>query len=205
MRVLIIILFIFSSVNSGENDLLLLPINSETRQNIGEMKLTQIGQFSKLRKERTSVPAHYHTGIDIKRPKENYEMEPIFPITKGLVVSKRDDGPFAQIIIEHRKSNILFWTVYEHIAGIQVEVGNEVNPYMPIARFMNKQELNRYGWQFDHFHFEVLKIKPIELFPDSEHLDRFYGSYTLICYSISDLEKYFYNPISFFEKYLRDD
>lgn len=25
---------------------------------------------------------------------------------------------------------------------------------------MNTQELNTYGWQFDHVHFEILKIKP---------------------------------------------
>ena len=199
---LLLIPIILSSAFEPEYN---VPVNTTNRKSINTIKLTDIGEFGLMRKERPGVPAHYHTGIDIKRLGENYEMEPIFPISKGLVISKRDDGPFAQLIIEHRRSDITFWTVYEHLAGIQVEVGYEVTPYVPIARFMNEQELNSYGWQFDHFHFEILKIKPIELLPDSEHPDRFYGSYTLICYSTSDLEKYFYNPIHFFKKYLRDN
>lgn len=195
--------FLFSILTSNinSNDIILLPINSYTRKSTSEIKLTEIGQFGVIRKARSAVPVHYHTGIDIKRPWPNYDNEPIFPIAKGYVISKRDDGPFAQLIIEHHTNNYTFWSVYEHIAGIQVKVGDEIDPNLPIGRFMNEGELNRYGWQFDHLHFEILKIKPIKLTFNSNNPERFYGSYTLICYSYQDLNKYFYNPIIFFDQY----
>lgn len=185
----------FLSIN-----LCLLPINSANRSNIATIKLTDIGQFGVLRKAREGVPAHYHTGIDIKRPGSNFHNEPIFPITEGTVISKRTDGPYAQIIVEHSTSELIFWSLYEHVAGISVEVGQLVSPHRPMARFMNKDELNRYGWQFNHFHLEILKIKPIPLEPDAKHPDRFYGSYSLVCYTSQDLKKYYYNPFEFLSK-----
>ena len=143
-----------------------VPINTPNRKSIEFIELTNIGQFGLLRKERPGIPAHYHTGIDIKRPKNNYQDEPIFPISEGMVISKRQDGPYAQLILEHG-NELKFWTVYEHIAGIKVNLFDKVNAKTPIARFMNKNELNKYGWQFDHFHFEVLKVKPIQLKRDN--------------------------------------
>ncbi len=118
-----------------------------------------------------------------------------------MVISKRDDGPFAQLIIEHYINGDAFWTVYEHIAGIEVNVHDMVDAEIPIARFMNKEELNNYGWQFDHFHLEILKIPPARLNPPPSTPDRHFNSHTLICYTEEELHNYFYNPIEFFEKY----
>jgi murein DD-endopeptidase MepM/ murein hydrolase activator NlpD len=190
---LLIIIFLFGS---GRKTDLYLPIRSSDRQSVKSLSLTHIGQFGLLRKERTGVSAHYHTGIDIKRPSNNYDDEPIFSIYNGIVISIRKDGPYAQLIIEHL-SNPKFWTVYEHVAGITVSLNENVNPDSPIARFMNKQELNKYGWQFDHFHFEILKIKPIELKYDPSKPERRYASYTLNCLTLAELYKYFYEPIKF--------
>jgi hypothetical protein len=64
---------------------------------------------------------------------------------------------------------------------------------------MNRDELNRFGWQFDHLHIEILKVKPQKLQPTPLHPDRYYSSYSLICYTPDDLEKYFYDPLKFFE------
>jgi hypothetical protein len=99
-----------------------------------------------LRKARPGIASHLHTGIDIERPHSNYE--PIFPIAKGVVISKRDDGAFAQLIIEHSVKGKKVWTVYEHIAGIVPKLNDVVDPMNPIARFMTREELNRFGWQF---------------------------------------------------------
>lgn len=185
-------LAIFISIN-----LCLLPINSANRTSISTIQLTDIGQFGVIRKAREGIPAHYHTGIDIKRPGNNFHNEPIFPISEGIVISKRTDGPYAQIIVEHSSSEVKFWSLYEHVAGISVEVGEHVSPHKPIARFMNKDELNKYGWQFNHFHLEILKLKPILLEPDSNHPNRHYGSYSLVCFTSQDLNKYYYNPLEF--------
>lgn len=180
---------------------LFVPIDCYDRQSINEVRLTEIGRFGMLRKERPGVPAHYHSGIDIKRPSTNYQNEPIFPIAEGRVISKRTNGPYAQLIIEHRTNGLVFWSLYEHIAGIRVRVNDMVSPHIPIARFMNRAELDRYGWQFDHLHFEVLKIKPLPLAPDAKHPDRFFGSYSLVCYLPNELNACYFNPLLFIEEY----
>ncbi len=166
-----------------------LPIKS------AKIQLTQIGDFGIQRKARATIPAHLHTGIDIMRPSDNYESEPILAIAEGLVISIRNDGPYAQIIIEQHHNDYVFWTVYEHIADIQVDLYDEVKPKQQIARFFNRDELNKHGWQFDHFHFEVLKVAPQKLKPSYIHPKRYFNSYTLQCYSKRGLDKYFYNPL----------
>ncbi len=181
-------------------NLCLLPINSTNRSNISTIRLTDIGQFGVMRKAREGIPAHYHTGIDIKRPGSNFHNEPIFPIAEGTVISKRTDGPYAQIIVEHSTSELIFWSLYEHVAGINVEVGQLVSPHRPMARFMSKEELDKYGWQFNHFHLEILKVNPIPLDPDSKHPDRFFGSYSIACFTPQDLNRYYYNPLDFLSK-----
>lgn len=195
---LLIILTILTISNDGLE--FKLPINTTNRQYINALALTDIGSFGLLRKERPGIPAHFHTGVDIKRPSNNYFNEPVFPIYEGVVISKREDGPYAQLIIEHGH-NQKFWTVYEHIAGIEVELFENVNTNTPIARFMNKEELNKYGWQFDHFHLEILKKQPIKLKESGLNPERLYASYTLQCYTLKVLNEYFYDPIS----YLKDN
>jgi hypothetical protein len=180
----------------------LSPVNTHNRQSARQIALTDIGEFGLMRKERPGIPAHYHTGIDIKRPSDNYISEPIFAISEGVIISKRTDGPYAQLIIEHQDGSGKFWTLYEHIAGIEAELHQPVSPNRPIARFMNKRELDEYGWQFDHFHFEVLRVPPIPLQKDRTKPERHFSSYTLVCYTREDLRKYFYHPLEFLSERL---
>jgi len=173
------------------------PKQENYYKNISTIQLTEIGQFGLKRKARANVPEHYHTGIDIKRPGNNYNHEPIFPVAEGRVISKRTDGPYANLIIEHIIDEKTVWSLYEHIAGIKVSVGDWVKSSTPIARFMNREELNKYGWQFDHFHLEILKMKPLPLRPTEKHPERLYNAYSLVCYSMDELNHYYYNPILF--------
>ena len=166
-----------------------------------EIQLTAIGGFAVQRSARPGIPAHLHTGIDIKRPTDNFTNELIYPVARGVVISKRDDGPFAQLIIKHTLDQLTFWTLYEHIAGIMVSVGDSLYPRIPLARFMNREELNRYGWQFNHFHFEILKTAPDAQKNDSDHPERFFKSRTLTVYSKKDLQKHFYNPTHFINSF----
>lgn len=195
-----ILLFFFLSINLQSS--FFIPINANNRKDISQIQLTEIGKFGLIRKERKTVPWHFHTGIDFKRPSKNYNNEPIFVIATGKIISKRTDGPYAQLIVEHHIGNKFFWTLYEHIAGITSNLNETVAPDKPIARFMNKTELNKYGWQFDHLHLEILKIKPISIKPDKLHPERLFNSYTLVCLKPSDLEKYYYNPIVFLSENL---
>ncbi len=180
-----------------------LPFNPDARRDLSGMQLTEIGQFGLKRKARPNVPAHYHTGIDIKRSGNNYDSEPVFPIEVGRVISRRTDGPYANIIIEHTIKGVKIWTLYEHIAGIQVKVGDVVKPTIPIARFMNKDELNRHGWQFDHFHFEIIRVRPMKIEPTVKNPERFFNSYSLICYSLDDLQRYYFDPMEFLKSNLQ--
>ena len=182
-----------------------LPIASGNRTEIEEIDLTSIGDFGIIRKERPGVPEHLHTGIDIKRPSKNYNNEPIFSVSRGIVISIRDDGPFAQIIIEHKNNNDIFWTVYEHIAGIKVKINQEVNENMPIARFMNKYELDKFGWQFDHFHFEILKYPPKRVKTNNKQPQYKFCTYNLICYNKNDLDNYYIDPFIFFKENLKNE
>ena len=179
-----------------------LPIHTYDRSSPDQIRLTDIGVFGLWRKERANVPGHYHTGIDIRRPGQNYTNEPIYPISFGTVISVRNDGPYAQIIIEHNFQSEKYWTVYEHIAEIKVIVGDEADPMKPVARFMNKNELNRYGWQFDHVHLEILKQKPLPLAKDENNPMRYFNSYSLICYTKQQLLYYFYDPLDFLSRNL---
>jgi hypothetical protein len=181
-----------------------IPICPLHRRDISKIQLTTIGKFGLLRKARTNVPAHFHTGIDIKRPGNNYELEPIFPIAKGLVISKRTDGPYANLIIEHEINEKKCWSLYEHIAGITVNINEKVDINKPIARFMNKAELNHFGWQFDHFHLEIIKIKPKQVKANQSNPERFYDSYSLTCYTIGDLQKYYFNPLEFLKNQIAE-
>jgi hypothetical protein len=194
-----LIIPLFTVIFHGEVS---VPVLSADRNDVSTIHLTEIGKFGLLRSARKSVPEHYHTGIDIKRPGNNYKSEPIFPVSRGIVISKRTDGPYANLIIEHEIKGEKVWTVYEHIAGIKVAVGEAVDQTTHIARFMNRDELNRYGWQFDHFHLEIIKVKPQKVNPSKETPERYYDSYTLVCYTIADLHKYYYDPISFFKSNL---
>ena len=194
---IILILFFFLTISENS----LLQTHSPVKAKLTDIKLSHIGQFGLLRKPRPGIPAHFHTGVDIKRPSDNYLDEPIFPITSGKVISIRRDGPYANLIVEHKYKGIKFWSIYEHISGIIVNLNDSVIPDQPIAHFMNKSELDRYGWQFDHFHLEILRVQPIKLEPDDKYPDLYYKAYSLSCYSDEDLQNYYYDPIEFLQSF----
>jgi len=180
-----------------------IPVNLPNRSNVNDITLTNIGKFGIIRKARPKVPAHYHTGMDICRPTDNYDDEPILPACKGIVISVRDDGPYAQIIIEHIPDSAgTLWTVYEHVAGIQCSVGDSVTPSQTIARFFNKKELQKYGWHFDHFHFEIIKQRPRKIDPPENLPQLHYRSYAITCYTKDQLQKRMINPMEFLKEKL---
>lgn len=162
------------------------------------VRLTKIGGFGLLRRARPGVPAHLHTGADISRPSANYRDEPVYPVARGRVVSLRDDGPFAQIIIEHLSPDgARLWTVYEHVAGIRCALGDTVSPDRPMARFMDRRELDRHGWQFDHLHLELLRVAPPPR-PANPRLPFCrYMTYGLTCYTREELEARYLDPLLF--------
>ena len=201
MRYTVALLFLMSlAPDTGSK--VMLPLDSRDRSSLKDLELTKIGAFGIIRKARPTVPTHYHTGIDIKRPGTDYERSIVYPIADGIVISSRDDGPYAQLILEHEGDTAPFWSVYEHIAGIEVSVDEKVSVKTPIARFMNRKELELHGWQFDHLHLEILKRMPKMIVVSSLLPQRRFKSYTLECTTEKKLNKFFYNPITFLDRYL---
>jgi murein DD-endopeptidase MepM/ murein hydrolase activator NlpD len=191
---IVAMLFLTSRVTLADECRWLLPIRTTDRQSWREIRLTDIGQFGRPRIARPQVPAHLHTGVDLCRPSQNYTDEPIYAASCGKVISLRDDGPFAQIIIEHTVHGQTMWTVYEHIAGITVSLDETVTPDRPIARYMNRDELQRYGWKFDHVHFEVMQSPPYPRAIDSRTPLRRFATHGLQCYTAQELSRYYADP-----------
>lgn len=177
-----------------------LPIDVPNRQSLARAEVTEIGAFGIMRKARPTVPAHYHTGVDLKRPSTNYRDEPVYPMHTGLVVSLRDGGPYAFVILRHEARVGTLWTLYEHLGKIFVEVGDSVVPESPIARFLNYAELREFGRKFDHIHVEILHAEPILQEPSPDHPALFFRSYTLQCLTPEELEAHYYSPLDFLQR-----
>ncbi len=200
MKVLLVILLVAADSAPAQ---WLLPVNVSARSALSDLRLTPIGRFGILRKARKGIPAHLHTGIDIKRPGKNYHAEPVFPASKGIVISLRSDGPFSQIIIEHKDKMFgKLWTVYEHVGGIRCTLGQTVFPGNAIARFFSREELDRHGWQFDHLHFEIMKYPPPAVLRRDDLPYRRFTTYALTCYTENQLHTRLLDPILFFSKCL---
>jgi len=196
--VVLVVLMFFVSANATAQ--WFLPVQSAARASATEIKLTPIGQFGLMRKARKGIPAHLHTGIDIMRRGQNYIDEPVFPASEGIVISVRDDGPFAQIIIEHEDRLLgKLWTVYEHVSGIRCSLGQKVYSQDTIARFFSREELNYYGWQFDHLHFEVMKAPPLTVQRRKELPHFRFTTYALTCYTREQLEERMIDPMRMFK------
>jgi len=192
------VLLLITAMATGQE--WLLPVRAGDRKSWQDVRLTDIGRYGLRRRERPGIPGHLHTGVDFKRPGGNYRDEPVFPAGPGVLVSLRTDGPFAQAIVEHRLDSVRYiWTVYEHIAGILVALHDSVGPRRPLARFMDRTELDRYGWQFDHLHFEVMRIKPNPANGDRRRPARKYQTYGLSCHTAAELDSCYFDPREFLE------
>lgn len=189
---------------AGGDDGWRLPVRLADRRSWSGVRLTPIGRFGLQRKARPGIPAHRHTGDDFRRPSPDYENEPVYPAARGTVISVRDDGPYAQVIVEHRTAGgAAVWTAYEHLAGIITGLGDTVSPENPIGRFMSRRELDRYGWQFDHLHFEVLRERPLPARPTRLLPSRRFATFGLACDRQETLDRRYYEPEAFFEAHWR--
>jgi murein DD-endopeptidase MepM/ murein hydrolase activator NlpD len=174
-----------------------IPANYRGITDPQKVQLTEIGAFGLLRKARPAVPAHYHTGIDIVRPDSQYYKQPIFPAKEGVVVSIYDNGPFSQIVIKHTDNNINYWTVYEHLHVKIRKINIPISPFDTIGYYFCKDELNRYGWQFNHFHFEILKIEPPRIQMIKDNSLRYYKTFGIVCFTREELFVRQENPLEF--------
>jgi murein DD-endopeptidase MepM/ murein hydrolase activator NlpD len=190
----VLFLFLYATTVEGQ---WYIPAAYKNVSEIDSVQLTTIGKFGLMRKARPGIPRHCHTGIDILRPDADYNRQPIYPSHAGKIISLRNDGPYAQIIIEHIVQNDTLWTVYEHLVALNEAVGDTVTPLQPIARYFNQAELKKYGRQFDHFHFEIMKKRPLAAEPTKALPGRLYKTWALVCYNQKQLLERMENPVEF--------
>jgi murein DD-endopeptidase MepM/ murein hydrolase activator NlpD len=187
----ILLIIAFSLTSSAQ---WLLPLNYTDRSEVSSAKITTIGTFGAIRKARVSIPAHYHTGVDLVRPDTTYRNNPVFPASAGKVISILDNGPYSQVIVRHERCNI--WTVYEHI-HVYIKDTVEVSPFDTIGFLFNSEELKKYGTQFNHLHFEIMKVDPPRIAPLPQFPLRVFKTYSILCISQADLYSKMEDPLRF--------
>lgn len=172
-----------------------LPLNTIDRQDWSTLILEPDDHFKALRAPFDSVKLHYHTGIDLQNGNAGSPGEPVYAIAAGKVIAIEDAPPQRRITIEHALADgTKIWSVYIHIINERVRVGDIVDVETIIARLMNPTELDRYGWEYDHVHLEIMKkLPPI--------VSEFYDRKTFTCYSEGEVDEYFYDPQVFLKNF----
>jgi murein DD-endopeptidase MepM/ murein hydrolase activator NlpD len=147
-----------------------------------------IGKYGDYRG--SNVPGHKHSGIDIKGDFN----DPVYSIGKGTVTHIFRSFPHKTIYIQHRDGKGMpFYSVYIHVEGIKVKVGDRVTKNIIIARIFNKEELmSSYFGTPPHLHFEI------------RHSIDDKGEASFKSMSIDELNQYCIDPLIFFNNTLRN-
>lgn len=161
-----------------------LPLETKTRKNLVSLSLGKNAGFMAKRNK------HLHTGIDIVNHGPG---EKVYAASAGEVVSIYAREPNKAVMIQHKlPSGESVWTVYVHVTRIEVGVGDIVSKNTVLAHLMNRDQLNEYGWVYNHLHFEVLKK------PRINHIGK-YLSYSTRCRTEEEVERHFFDPVKFLE------
>ena len=91
-------------------------------------------------------------------------------------------------------SGTAIYSVYVHVTNIKVNTGDIVGHTTHIADLMDKAQLDTYGWEFNHLHFEILKK------PRVHEINGNYLSYSTRCKTKEDVLEHFHNPELFLKK-----
>lgn len=166
-----------------------IPLGAENRKSFNSIKWEKDAHFMSPR-----IGGHLHTGIDLMKSIHNVGAK-IYAASNGRVVSIYAREPHKAVMVMHQlASGETIYSVYVHITDIQVSIGETVDSNTFIARLMNAEQLNKYGWEFNHVHFEILRGKPRIETPGK------YLSYSVLCNTQEEVNKHFYNPVSFFHR-----
>lgn len=136
------------------------------------------------------VKGHRHSGIDII-PAVFKDSIVVFPSSVGTICLIRPTAPNKTVIIKHKLNDSTFiYSSYIHLKDIYVINGQEVDQNTLIGVLYSKAEASEYKGDYNHLHFEIKK-----------RIDD-YCCASWLCMSRTELEEYFYNPISFLESIL---
>ncbi|MES2730183.1 MAG: peptidoglycan DD-metalloendopeptidase family protein [Bacteroidota bacterium] len=113
-------------------------------------------------------------------------------MAKGVVCSIHLDHPHQTIVIKRQlKDGQVIFTSYKHLQVIYVKTGMQVDQSTKLARLYTRQEAKKLGGNYDHLHLEIRKS-----FDD-------YGCGSWFTITKSQLDTYFYEPITFIKTYVK--
>lgn len=128
---------------------------------------------------------HKHSGADIKGSLN----EPVYPVGDGIVTDIHLAFPHRTIIVLHRlPEGRHIYSVYKHVEGVVVTIGDTVSKDRPIARLFNADELKKSKFGVCHLHFEI------------KHNVSDNGRASFTCFTREELDKYYYDPLEYMKK-----
>lgn len=180
---IIFLLINFQQLNSETIKKVLLPVNVIKRNDYKELVKISLDGFGAFR-----TAGHKHAGLDI----EGKYGEFVYSIGIGVVKAIYGEYPYKTVLIEHQLENgEIIFSGYTHIEDITVNENDDVNENTKIGRMFYKEEYIRSEFYKNHVHLEIRKT-----------MERYKGI-SIKCYTMDDLNKYFYDPQIFFKKYLK--
>lgn len=136
----------------------------------------------------SAKPGHKHAGIDLKG---SYG-EPVYAIGTGQVIEVFRSFPHRSIVVEHRlPDSSSIYSVYTHVAAVDVAVGDRVTEDSNLARIFTKEELGKADFGTPpHLHLEIRRS-----FEDR-------GSASWRSMTMEALNEYCRDPLEFFGRHL---
>jgi len=180
MMILVTACFAINAAELPIIDGVALPLQSfANRRSCFELEKKVLDGFGAYR-----TAGHKHAGLDIRASFS----EPVMSIGKGIVRAIYGEFPYRTVLIEHTTRNGgLLYSAYTHIEQINVYVGQQVDEKTVVGRVFNEEEYRKSGFYENHLHFEIRKT-----------MDRYKGI-SIKCFTEEELDRYFYNPLLFFE------
>ena len=166
-----------------------IPLDLSNRKDFNKLFFEQDSHFLAKRSA-----GHLHTGIDITGDSKSPGRK-VLAAAAGKVVSIYAVEPNRAIIIKHiLPSGTTIYSVYVHVTDIKVSTGDIVNSSSHIANLMNRKQLDLYGWDFNHLHFEILRE------PRTQEGTGKFLSFSTKCKTEEDVMKHFFNPELFLKE-----
>jgi murein DD-endopeptidase MepM/ murein hydrolase activator NlpD len=199
--IIVLAVIIFNEVPTTETpeannpDEWLLPLDTGNRLDWSTIVFESDAHFKALRRTGRYRGTRLHTGLDLQNGGRMGTLggpgEMVYAIAAGEVVKISGSLPNKRMVISHQLPDCLtVWSSYLHIADPRVREGEQVTPQTVIARRLNTAELRRYGWGYNHLHFEIFKKLPV---PRNNH----YTWMSQFCYTSGQVDRYFFNPYDF--------
>lgn len=158
-----------------------LPFDITDRSDLKSIRL--ISDYGTYRSGH--IKGHRHSGIDII-PVGKKDQIKVFPSSFGTICLIRPTAPNKTVIIKHKLNDgSVIYSSYIHLKDIYVKNGQEVDQNTLLGVLYSKTEASEYNGDYDHLHFEIKK-----------RIDD-YCSASWLCMSQTELEEYFFNPLSF--------